>query len=100
MIKQEIIYNGKLYYWSASQEDEHPGMSVYMQDYAIYIQVMLNQQDKKHNDLFFRGQQDFPIPSSTAYEIIKALVDKGYIETYKNSDVGLVFDEHFNFIEI
>jgi hypothetical protein len=98
-MKQEIIYNSVRYYWSASQEDEHPDMTVYMPDHEIDIQVMLNESDKKHNDFFWKGKRDFPIPSSTAYEVIQALVKQGYIETYKDSYVGLIFDEHFNLIE-
>ena len=99
MMRQEIIYNGVSYYWSASQESEHPNMTVYMPDHEIYIQVMENEQEKTHTDLFLKGKKVFPISSSTAYEVIKVLVEKGYIETYKDSDVGLIFDEYFNLIE-
>jgi len=99
MMRKEIIYNGVSYYWSASQDNEHPDMTVYMPEHEIYIQVMVNEQDKKHNDLFLKGRKVFPISSSTAYEVIKALVEQSYIETYKDSDVGLIFDEYFNVIE-
>ena len=99
MVKQEIIYNSISYYWSASQNSEHPDMTVYMPDHKIYIQVEVNKRDKAHNNLFFKGKKKCPLSPSTAYEVIKALVEQNYIETYKDSDVGLIFDEHFNLIE-
>lgn len=98
-MRQEITYNGVLYYWSASQNSEHPDMTVYTPDHEIYIQVEVNEQDKAHNNLFLKGKKKYPISPSTAYEVIKAIVEQGYIETYKDLDVGLIFDEHFNLME-
>ena len=99
MMRQEIIYNDVSYYWSVSQDSEHPDMTVYRSDHEIYIQVEVNKRDKYHNNRFFKGKEKCPISSATAYGVIKALVEQGYIETYKDSDVGLIFDEHFNLIE-
>jgi hypothetical protein len=99
MVRQKIIYNGVSYYWSASQDSEHPDMTVYMPDHEIYIQVVVNEQDKAHNNLFLKGKKKYSISPSTAYEVIKAVIKQGYIETYKDSNVGLIFDDQFNLIE-
>ncbi|RKZ51086.1 MAG: hypothetical protein DRR16_07005 [Candidatus Parabeggiatoa sp. nov. 3] len=99
MLKQEIIYNGVSYYWSALQDSEHPDMIIDMPDHEIYVQIVVNKQDKAHNERFAKGNEKCPISQSTAYEVIKAVVEQNYIETYKDSDVGLIFDAQFNLIE-
>ena len=99
MLKQEMIYNGVSYYWSALQDSEHPDMIIDMPDHEIYVQIVLNKQDKAHNERFFKGKEKCPISQSTAYEVIKAVVEQNYIETYKDSAVGLIFDAQFNLIE-
>jgi hypothetical protein len=99
MSATQIIYKGVLYHWSASQDSEHPGMIIERPDHEIYIQVIINEQDKTHNKRFAKGIEKYPISQSSAYKVIKAVVEQNYIETDKDSDVGLIFDEDFNLIE-
>jgi hypothetical protein len=57
MMRQEIIYNDVSYYWSASQDSEHPDMTVYRSDHEIYIQVEVKKRKEKKRFPFHRQQR-------------------------------------------
>lgn len=94
MKKNTSIYNGVEYMWSATQDSEHPDMTIYLPECEVYIQVEINSHDKEHNARFWKGEETFPISQWTATQVIKSLVDRGVDKTYCSSDIGLIFDEN------
>lgn len=99
MEKRKAFVNGKNFFWKASQDSEHPDMTILEPDNHIHVQVVLSELDKKHNERFLQGKEESPISDDTASKIVQAVVSRGYLMTYKSTGVGLIFDESFNLIE-
>ena len=87
-----VIIDNVNYEWYSIQDSEHPDFCLTLNDgYEIWVQVYLSGSEKSHSLRYLNGRTDQPISDETAIEIIKEVISKGYIESYKDSEVGLMF---------
>lgn len=99
MKHQILTIEGRNYKWSASQDSEHPDFVLETDLGQIWVQVEVSAKDKMHNDMFLRGRKEFPISDFTANRIICELISLGYILSYFETDVGLIFTDGGELIE-
>ena len=85
--------------WDVKQDSEHPEMILFTDQGEIYIQVYVSPRDAKYNELFLKGKSDLPFSVETAKKILESVVLKGYLDSYHDSEIGLVFTETFELIE-
>lgn len=96
---QEVQYKGKIYKWGAYQDSEHPDFVLQCELGEIWVQVEVNPFDKKHNEMYLNGKNEFPISNNTAHKVISNIVKLGYTKSYFESDVGLIFTDSGRLIE-
>ncbi|WP_041598544.1 hypothetical protein [Hahella chejuensis] len=93
MSKSKLVFiDNKNYEWYATQNDEHPDFCLVSKEGGdIWVQVCLSDSEKAHSLQYLGGRADQAIPDETAKRIIERIIYKGYLKTYKDSDVGLIF---------
>jgi len=96
---QEVQYKGVTYNWGAYQDSEHPDFVLQCKLGEIWVQVEVNPFDKKHNEMYFNGQKEYPISNNTVYMIISNIVKLGYTKSYFETDTGLIFTESCQLIK-
>jgi hypothetical protein len=87
------------YKWSVYQDGEHPDFVLVCDAGEIGIQVEISQYDQEHNKLYHKGKVYYPISNTTALKVVNAIIEKGYLKKYFESDVGLIFTEKQCLIE-
>lgn len=90
---------GVNYQWAATQDSEPPDYVLVADAGEIWVQVEINSRDRSHNELFLKGKVECPISEDTALKVAEAVVKQGYIDSYFNTDVGLIFTEEEKLIE-
>ena len=90
---RKIVYEGVAYQWSAIQDSEHPSFLLQCDGGELWVQVEIGLFDKSHHKMYASGKADFPISDSTVSKIVSKVVDLGYLKSYFETDIGLVFTE-------
>jgi len=96
---REITHEGIVYQWSAIQDSEHPFFLLQCDGGELWVSVEIGSFDKSHRKMYASGKADFPISDSTASKIVSNVIDLGYIKSYFETDIGLVFIEDRQMIE-
>jgi hypothetical protein len=96
---RELILNGKVYKWGAGQDSEHPDFVLLCAQGELGVQVEISPSDRKHNHMYMKGQVELPISEKTALSIISEIERLGYLDTYFETDVGLIYTEIGKLIE-
>jgi len=89
MIFKDIKVLGNSYKWSAQQDSQHPDFVLVCDAGEIWVQVG-DTYDQAHNEAYLNGKEECPVSEKTAKRIITEIIQKGYIESYFNTDVGLM----------
>lgn len=96
---REIVYEGIAYQWSAIQDSEQPSFLLQCDGGELWVQVEIGLFDKSHHRIYASGKADFPISDSTVSKIVSKVVYLGYLKSYFEKDIGLVFTEEGQLIE-
>ena len=89
-----IIIDKVRYEWFATQDDEHPDFCLVIKGgLDIWVQVYLSHDERHHSEYYLSGREGQAIPNETAKAIIKKIISKGYLKTYENTNVGLMYSE-------
>jgi len=86
---KNIEINGTVFKWSAIEDSQHPDFVLNCERGEIWVQVG-DDYDQEHHDAYHQGKQELPVSEKTARTIICQLIDRGYIDSYFDTDVGLV----------
>ena len=94
IMKSEIFtYKDKEYRWTCEQDSQHPDFTLFTTEGEIWVQVEINQEMVKHNELYFKGKVDYPISMGRVELLVTLIVEGGYIENYLKNDYGLTLRE-------
>lgn len=96
---REIVYEGVAYQWSAIQDSEHPSFLLQCDSGELWVSVEIGSFDRSHHKMYASGKADFPISESAVSKIVSNIIDLGYLKSYFETDIGLVFTENGQLIE-
>ena len=96
---EEISHDGLELKWSAQRDSEHPDFILICPSGEIWVQVERTEEIEKYDKLYNDGKSKYPLPLSVVQQLVSQIVEKGYLEKYFSSDVGLIFTDKGQLIE-
>lgn len=81
------------------RNSEHPDFVLVCDAGEIWVQVERTPEIDKIDDLHREGRAKYPVSKELAKDIVSKIIAGGYLESYFNSDVGLIYSENGLIIE-